>query len=289
MTCHLVRCQAVVSMAPVAKASRSLAALGTTAGASVASPPMPRRLAVFLTLAVAAAAVCARLGVWQLSRLRERRALNASVAARFSAAPAPYAALPPDTAARHYRRVTVRGVADYAREFVLANRTRDGSPGVHIVTPVRVAPGAGGPGGDTLLLVNRGWIYSANGTTVDLARWREADTLAVTGYVEIPSRRPGVARLGGRARGYRAYRFLDPVLVAGDAGAPVSRDYVVAEPGAGEDPARPPLDRPVRVPPPALDEGSHFSYAVQWFCFAAVALVGGATFAHAQRRGGAPR
>ena len=247
---------------------------------------MSRRLAVFLALALAAAAVCARLGVWQLSRLAERRARNAAVARRFTAPPARYADLPADTAERHFRRVTVAGRPDYAREFVLANRTRDGSPGVHIVTPVRVAAGAGGPGGDTLLLVNRGWVYSPNGTNVDLARWREGDSIAVAGYVELPSRRPGVARLGGRARGYRAYRFLDPVLAAGDAGVPVSRDYVVAEPGPGEDPAQPPLDRPVRVPPPALDEGPHQSYAVQWFCFAAVALGGGAAFARAERRRG---
>ena len=233
-----------------------------------------------------AAGLCARLGFWQLSRLAERRVRNAGVARRFTTPPVPYAALPADSAGRHFRRVTVRGRAEYAREFVLANRTRDGSPGVHILTPVRVAPEAGGPGGDTLLLVNRGWIYSPNGTDLDLARWREGDTLNVTGYVELPSRRPGVSRLGGGARGYRAYRFIDPVLVASDAGAPVTRDYVVAEPGPGEDPSKPPLDRPVRVPPPALDEGPHLSYAVQWFCFAAVALVGGASFARAQRARG---
>ena len=245
---------------------------------------MPRRLLVFLTLAVAAAAICARLGIWQLSRLAERRARNAAVARRFTAAPAAYAALPADSAARHYRRVVVRGRPDYAREFVLANRTRDGSPGVHIVTPVRVAPGAGGPGGDTLLLVNRGWVYAPDGTTANLARWREGDTLAVTGYVELPSRRDGSARLGSGARAYRAYRFLDPAVAAADAGAPVSRDYVVAEPGPGEDPEHPPLDRPVRVPPPALDEGPHQSYAIQWFCFAAIALGGAAAFARAERR-----
>jgi cytochrome oxidase assembly protein ShyY1 len=32
--------------------------------------------------------------------------------------------------------------------------------------------------------------------------------------------------------------------------------------------------RPAPVDPPALDEGPHFSYAVQWFIFATVAIVG---------------
>jgi cytochrome oxidase assembly protein ShyY1 len=36
--------------------------------------------------------------------------------------------------------------------------------------------------------------------------------------------------------------------------------------------------------PPALDEGPHESYAVQWFSFAAVALVGAGAFVRSERR-----
>jgi cytochrome oxidase assembly protein ShyY1 len=32
---------------------------------------------------------------------------------------------------------------------------------------------------------------------------------------------------------------------------------------------------PVRLAYPALDEGSHENYAIQWFSFATIALVGG--------------
>ncbi len=247
---------------------------------------MSRRLLVFVLISIAAAAVCVRLGIWQLSRLAERRAHNAALAAHLTMAPVGYAALPRDSAGRHYRRVTVAGRPDYAREFVLANRTRDGAPGVHVITPVRV--GVGGPAGDTLVLVDRGWFYSPNGTDADLARTREGDSLAVTGYVELPSRRPGPAGLtgaGGAARAYRAYRYLDPAAVARDIGEPVTRDYVVAEPLA--DQTRPPYDRLKRLPTPEVtDEGPHFSYAVQWFSFATVSLVGAAAFVRAERRKG---
>ena len=34
-----------------------------------------------------------------------------------------------------------------------------------------------------------------------------------------------------------------------------------------------------RLPPPALDEGPHLSYAIQWFSFAAIALIGGTAVA----------
>lgn len=241
-----------------------------------------RRLLVFVLISIAIAAVCARLGVWQLSRLAQRRAHNAELAAHLTMPPLLYRALPTDTSARHYRRVHVAGRMDYAREFVLANRTRDGAPGVHIITPMHV--GVGAPGGDTLVLIDRGWFYSPDASTVNLAGAREGDTLVITGYVEFPSRRAGSAELGDRsARGYHAYRYLDPALVARDIGVPVTRDYVVAEPLA--DQTQPPYNRLKRLPTPEVtDEGPHMSYAIQWFSFAAVSLVGAAAFVRAERR-----
>lgn len=230
---------------------------------------MSRRslLALFLVIAAVASAVFVRLGVWQLARLHERRALNARVAARLAEPPTSWRAMPADTGAAHYRRVRVEGRLDPAHELVLVNRSRAGSPGVNVVTPLRVA------GTDTVVLVNRGWVYSPNGTDVDLAQWREAtgDTLAADGWVEIPSRQRGASRLGSARR---AYRWLDPSLVARDVGAPVTPYYVVLDPPAGD----PPPGRPVRLPRPALDEGPHRSYAFQWFSFAAVTLIGTAAF-----------
>jgi cytochrome oxidase assembly protein ShyY1 len=43
-------------------------------------------------------------------------------------------------------------------------------------------------------------------------------------------------------------------------------------------------NHPARRDLPALDEGPHASYAVQWFCFAAVALGGAALVARRERR-----
>ena len=43
---------------------------------------MPRRIVLFVVIAFAAAALFVRLGIWQLHRLGERRALNALVASR---------------------------------------------------------------------------------------------------------------------------------------------------------------------------------------------------------------
>lgn len=235
---------------------------------------MTRRTTLYLLISAAAAALFVRLGIWQLSRLHERRALNAVVLARLAAPPASWRALPTDSGAVHYRRALVAGTYEFAREVVLANRQRDGSPGVNVVTPVRVA------GTDTLVLVNRGWVYSPNGTAIDAARWREPDTTVVaSGWVEIPSRRAGDAALASTAR---AYRWLDVDALAKSFGAPVTPYYVVLDPP--RDSAR--RDVPVRLAAPALDEGPHKSYAVQWFSFASVAVVGAVVYARSQRRPG---
>jgi len=57
---------------------------------------------------------------------------------------------------------------------------------------------------------------------------------------------------------------------------PVSRVYLVA---TAQDTTKPVAERVARLPTPALDEGPHLSYAFQWFAFAAIALIGGATVA----------
>src|SRR5829696_7862068 len=127
---------------------------------------MSRRSIVFCALAVVAAAVFIRLGLWQLARLRAKVHRNAAIAAQQRSDQVSLAALPRDTAAAHYRRTVVYGRFDYGHELVVSGRTHQGSPGAELVTPLRL------PGSDTAILVNRGWVYSPNGAWVDHAHWR---------------------------------------------------------------------------------------------------------------------
>ncbi len=216
---------------------------------------MPPRMILFAVLAIAGAALFIRLGFWQLDRLGQRRARNAILATRIAAPPAPWS----DTTAVRYRRVRVSGAADYDREIVLVGRSRGGSPGVNLVTPVRL------PGSDTAVLVNRGWVYSPDGTRVDGARWREGDTLAVEGYVEAFTE-PGPGDLPANQR---LARRLSYSAVAARFPYPIAPAYIVAiDTGA----ARP--DVPARPGLPAPDNGPHLGYALQWFAFALIAVVG---------------
>jgi surfeit locus 1 family protein len=216
------------------------------------------KLRLFVAFALISAAVFVRLGFWQLSRRQERRARNALVSARLDSTAVSVASLPRDSALARFRRVRVTGVPDYEHELVWAARTHKGSPGVNLLTPVRL------PGSDTAILLNRGWVYSGDGATVDLAKWRDRDSTFV-GYVE---ELPSVAGASYTDRPSVIARLSHDV-VAKALPYPVAPVYVIVLSDSAIA-----ADRIARLSAPPLDEGPHLSYAFQWFAFATVALVG---------------
>jgi surfeit locus 1 family protein len=203
-----------------------------------------------LVIAAIVAAVCVRLGVWQLDRLAQRKARNETIEMAFREAPIP-AEQAMDAASRRFTRVTAGGRWAYARETVMMGRTRNGAPGVHIVTPLALHSGR------DEVLVNRGWVYSPDARSVDLARWREGDVGEVLGYIDEPP---------SSLRSARAPLYV--VALADSSAVPA---------GEGAQPAR-------LSPPPFGDKGPHLSYAVQWFSFAAIALIGAPILVRRQRR-----
>jgi surfeit locus 1 family protein len=219
------------------------------------------KLKTFVLFALVIAAICVRLGFWQLHRLQERKARNALLSARLSAPPIDVRELPRDTAEARYRRVRVTGVPDYEHELIYAARTRLGSPGVNVFTPVRI------PGSDTAVIVNRGWVYAPDGSTIDHARWRDRDSTFVGYAAEFPSTGGGTF-----ANKPTVLTRLSYDVVSKAVPYPVSPTYVIAL-DDGEDTTNA-ANRIARLPAPALDDGPHLSYAIQWFGFATVALVG---------------
>jgi surfeit locus 1 family protein len=202
------------------------------------------------------------LGFWQIGRLHERQRVNAALASRAVASPVTLSQLPTDTANAHYRRVSVAGTYDYANEIVLTLRSRSGSPGVNIVTPARLSPT------DTAVLVVRGWVYSPDGMTVDLTRWREGPQASGSGFVETyPPPRKG--RNSSPTHPY-AYRWLDRQDLEKRFQHPVKPFYVVLT-SASDDTTN---DTPPRLNVPPMEEGPHRSYAIQWFSFAAISIIG---------------
>jgi surfeit locus 1 family protein len=196
-----------------------------------------RREVTLAVGAVVVAALCVAAGIWQLNRLSERRARNAAQLRRLALPPLEvHHGISADSA--RLRRVVARGVYDFAAERTWPGRSFEGTPGVALITPLRLADGAA-------VLVDRGWVYSPDAYHVDQSAYREADTATVTGMALVPPRGRGDVNPSG---------FLPFVIQL-----------------EGPDP---PKGLPRRWPPPVFDNGPHLSYAIQWFSFALIALLG---------------
>ena len=218
-----------------------------------------------LTLLVAAAVIgMGSLGVWQARRLGERRALNADIQARLAAPVVELTAADVDPAALDYRHVRVTGTYDPSTEIILRNQARQDAPGVHLLTPLRLA------GSNQAVLVDRGWIpYDAPASQYP----------APSGVVAIA----GIARAGQTRQGWLSP--LDPTLTAA---MPRLQSWYrvditriqeqtpypllpvfVQQTGGFASGALPAADVDIE-----LSDGPHLSYAIQWFAFAATLLIG---------------
>jgi surfeit locus 1 family protein len=216
--------------------------------------PIGRR--VVMGVLLLAAAGFARLGVWQLERLHQRRAANRVTLAARAAPPVDLGTVSGglDTLIQH--RVIVRGVYDHAHEIVVRGDVLDGVPGVRLVTPLRLGPN--GPA----VLVDRGFLPAPDAVTVNPSGAREPGDQVVRG-IALPVSSGGGEPIehGGR----RTWRRLDVDALRAWLPYPVLPLVVKQSP----DGALPRFPR--RLEPPPVDEGPHLSYAIQWFLFAGLA------------------
>src|SRR3970040_2508774 len=103
---------------------------------------MSRGRMAFILVAVVAAFVVVRLGIWQLDRHAEARQRNSAREAQLSEPPVPLGALlaadrDVSAADLEWRRVLLAGRCDFAGEVLIRNRVHNGRPGAHGVTPFR--------------------------------------------------------------------------------------------------------------------------------------------------------
>jgi cytochrome oxidase assembly protein ShyY1 len=117
--------------------------------------------------------------------------------------------------------------------------------------------------------------------SADLARWRGEPTSAtVSGYL-IAIQRGGHGPVSAHTIPH-AVRRLDLDSLEQRLPYPIAPYTLVAtdtSPGS-------PDSVPARVPPPVLDDGPHLGYALQWFAFALIGLVGAGVGIRADRRRG---
>ena len=245
-----------------------------------------RALPVLIAVAVlAGSVVCVRLGFWQLSRWREKQALNAAIRATESTTGLVVDGEPPPAAAALNRSMRVTGRYDETRQFLLSGMLHEGEPGVEVVTPLRVA------GATTAILVNRGWLPADDATTARLQDYPEPGECSVVGVAEAmkhgagpPGPRAMAGALGGGAPpagdspALYSVRWLDADSIAACLPYPLAGYVLRQRPGAGV----PGL--PHRTVRPLYDETMHLGYAVQWFLFAILIPGGTAALAWSRRR-----
>lgn len=223
---------------------------------------------VAAVLVLMAAAVCVRLGFWQLDRRAERQARNALVRAAQAQPPLPldartFDAASADPAAYAWRPVVAQGTFHHAGDLLLRGRGREGRPGVHLVSPLVLADGR-------VVMVDRGWVPAADAASADADAFRTAGPVRVGGVLRpIRADADGGLPAAGRSGADSTWRRIDLGAARARSPGAVLPLYLQRIPQPADGPS-PPLAEPL----PALSEGNHLSYAVQWFSFATIAVVG---------------
>ncbi len=227
-------------------------------------------------LVIAACGVMARLGIWQLDRLTERRAFNARVTAQLAAPPLELAGatLTNNLFDMEYRAVSVTGQYDHAQQVALRNQaweddSRVVRAGIHLLTPLVIE------GSDQAVLVDRGWIPQVNAEPDAWAAYDEPGTVTVRGMLRRPQSKADFGNITDPAGRLIAWNLINLPRIAEQITHPLLPVYILQTP-------EPAWTNPPYRSEPNLDltEGSHFGYALQWFGFACLLALGYPLYVH---------
>ncbi len=221
------------------------------------------RLGLWPTLAVAVLLpAMVALGLWQLHRAEEKRALQEEYDAR---ARGPAVRIEPRlqrAADLRFYRVVAHGRYETANQLYIDNRVHQGRAGYHVVTPLRIEDS------EVRVLVNRGWVAPGPDREHLPAAPVSDGAQEVTGIATVPADKP--FRLGPedalRDDGRTVWQHVDLARFAAGVRYPVQPVVVLLDPqspagGLTRDWNR--LDAGIAV---------HQGYAFQWFALAVTLL-----------------
>jgi len=142
--------------------------------------PQLRFTVVFLLITI----IFVSLGIWQLQRAEEKRAIEAVLRERDSSPPLQLGAMGLKLSDAEDRRAIAKGQFDNIHTVFLDNQIHQGQVGYHVLTPMRLAEGEGA------ILVNRGWVPMG----ADRQQLPEVETphsiVMVRGRLRSPPRAP---------------------------------------------------------------------------------------------------
>jgi len=199
------------------------------------------------------------LGLWQLSRLDQKKTFN-SVLRAHTAAPLQTLndAVPSkwNKAESEWIRVSIDGSYDFLKAVTIINRSQDGSAGYDSAVPFTSLD-------NRTILVNRGFVPLAME-----APKAPTGQLKIVGYLRASQSRSALGPIDSPATGNTEFQRFDVPLISEYVGRPLEPMFLqlIAESPASDSPW------PAKVPLPPLDEGTHLSYAFQWFFFCLIAF-----------------
>jgi cytochrome oxidase assembly protein ShyY1 len=247
---------------------------------SVARQP---RMIGLLLLFLAAAAVCGRLGVWQLDRAQERGKLAESQAATEVANQGLEAlgslleaqtTFPGDLVGR---QAWVEGEYVADEQLLVAGRAHDGATGFLVLAPLRVTEdGTGGESwanlsGAPILPVVRGWVpANADGSAPTVS---DADLIPPDGIVALSGYLQASEAKGVRQLSDGQTDSISSAALANLWGGPIYSGYfVVSSTDPAQSSALALLERPSIEGGDGLNLQNLF-YALQWWIFGGFAIL----------------
>lgn len=220
---------------------------------------MPFRLKLVPTLCVVPMlAILLGLGVWQVQRHAWKSDLIEKLRTRAESTAIPLALDISDLDALEFQRVRVTGQFLHDKELYLLNRSLNGNPGLHILTPLQRADGG-------VIMINRGWTPFEKKEPASRMKGQLAGPVTVEGIVRLmkapndfmPDNEPDK----------NTWFYWDATAMAAAVGAKKVPPYyimAVKDPAAGMYPVGHQWRLDIR--------NNHVEYAITWFSLA-IALV----------------
>lgn len=232
----------------------------------------PRWLALSLFV-IALMVIGIRAGFWQMDKHDARVDRNAVIREHFGDDAIPLDSVVPRGATvdslQEWTLVTVTGRYAPDDEITVKFMVRDSKPGVDVLTPLLLADG-------TAVVVDRGWLSTQNtGQRPD----------------DIPPPPPGEVTVEGWLRvnngaGPQAVEPIDgQVRAISSVGLATAVPFELRNGYLNLRSQSPEATDELRLEPePDLGQGPHFFYALQWWFFGLLAMVGWAWFARIEAR-----
>lgn len=221
-----------------------------------------------LVVAAAFAVACVFLGRWQWGKYEDKLLRADAVTTNYSAPAVDLGGLVdrlPLTESGEWTRVTATGTYDAADQLLVRNRVQGGSPGLEVLVPLTLTPGATAGGRHGACWSTGAGCRTPTRQPSSPVPSAPGGTVTVQGWLRRPE--PSLGR--DLPRGQLASIAIADV--EGQIGSPVLPTYLVLESertGSGATPAR-----PADLEPPDTDLGTNQAYAFQWWLFSAFGFV----------------